>query len=90
MKRLIAVFLLLSSFNVIADERIEFNQQTFVLKSGFCMSVFKGESQFGWCITSFSTVAEQKISQQLAERLAFKACDLATINCKWFKAVCAN
>lgn len=88
--RVLSLFLILLSANATADEPVEFNHQTFILKSGFCMAVFKGESQFGWCITSFSNVAEQKISLQLAERLAFKSCDSATVNCEWFKSVCAN
>lgn len=78
------------SFSAIADERIEFNQQGFILNSGYCMSIFKGQSQYGWCITSFSNSAEQKIAAVIAERLAFKTCNNVTINCKLFKTICAN
>ena len=86
----ILIGLLLLSSSAIANERVEFNQQTFVLKNGFCMSVFKGESRFGWCVTSFSTAAEQRIAILLAEKIAFEACQTATVNCEWIKSICAN
>lgn len=90
MKRLFFAILLLFCTVVSAEKRIEFNGQTFFLKSGNCMTIIKGDTCYTWQIESFSNAAEMEIARKISELKAFDRCRKATDNCGFYDQGCYN
>lgn len=92
------LFFLLWGSNTHADESVTIGGAGFLLRSGFCMAVYKGDTQYAWCIVKYQHDAEHKISNEIAKFLVIRNAEVQakdyclslTTNCELDKFVCAD
>ena len=88
MRALFFAVLLWFSSATFADGKIEFNGQVFYLKSGYCMTVYAGESCYTWQIVGYSNAAEQEIAKKISDKIAYQSCENWSVNCWRYAQYC--